>query len=307
LLYNVAVVIWGAFVRASGSGAGCGNHWPLCNGVITPTGPALTTVIEFTHRSTSGIDLVLVGILLVWAFRAFPAGHLVRRGAVLSTVFLMTEALLGAALVLLDHVAKNQSPNRAWSLSSHLINTLTLLACLTLTAWWAEGRETTRPRGKAGWMAAISLAAVMLSGVSGAIAALGDTLFPASSLAGSLARDFDPASSLFLRLRVFHPAIAALTGAWLLYYGFSRRSRLGLWVLLLVIGQITAGVVNLLLLAPVWMQLVHLLMADALWIALVLLCASPDAEPESLLHRQGGRIADGGPHGHDHGLRSGSY
>ena|SRR5579872_3680639 len=281
LAYNVAVVIWGAFVRASGSGAGCGNHWPLCNGEITPTGPTLQTIIEFTHRSTSGIDLVLVAILLWWAFRAFPRGHAVRRGAVLSAVFLMMEALIGASLVLLEHVAKNQSPNRAWSLSTHLINTLTLLACLTLTAWWAQGHEAIRPRGRAAWMAAISLGAVMLTAVTGAIAALGDTLFPASSLAGSIARDFDPSSSIFLRLRVLHPAIAAVAGAWLLYYGLSSRLRLGAAMAMLVLAQILAGVVNLLLLAPVWMQLLHLLLADAVWIALVLVCGTGEIDSAS--------------------------
>src|SRR5205823_14114862 len=119
-----------------GSGAGCGNHWPLCNGQMVPLSPTLNTIIEFTHRVTSGIDLAMVALLVIWAFRAFPRHHPARLGAVLSAVFLMTEALIGAALVLLEHVAKNQSSARAYSLSAHLINTLTLLACLTLTVWW---------------------------------------------------------------------------------------------------------------------------------------------------------------------------
>src|ERR1700682_2434048 len=101
--YNVAVVLWGAYVRATGSGAGCGNHWPLCNGAALPVSPSLGTIIEFTHRATSGIDLALVALLVVWAFRAFARGHPVRLGATLSAIFLMSEALLGAALVLLEH------------------------------------------------------------------------------------------------------------------------------------------------------------------------------------------------------------
>src|SRR5579884_3755574 len=140
LAYNIAVVLWGAYVRATGSGAGCGNHWPLCNGTVTPHSPTVATLIEFTHRASSGVDLALVALLVWWAFRTFPKGHAARLGAVLSAVFLMTEELIGAALVLLEHVAKNQSSSRAWSLSTHLINTLTLLACLTLTAWWATGK-----------------------------------------------------------------------------------------------------------------------------------------------------------------------
>src|ERR1700724_4307187 len=118
------------------------------------------------------------------------------------------EALSGAALVLLQHVAGNTSATRGYSLSAHLINTLTLLACLTLTVWWGMGRPAVRPRGAEAWMAAISLVAVMLVGVSGAIAALGDTLFPARSLAQGFAQDFDPAANVFLRLRGLHPLIA---------------------------------------------------------------------------------------------------
>ena len=143
LAYNLAVVVWGAYVRATGSGAGCGNRWPLCNGIVSPHSPAVATVIEFTHRATSAIDLILVAVLAVWAFRAFPRRSPVRLGALLSMVFLVSEAAIGGALVLLEHVGKNASANRAYSLSTHLVNTLTLLACLALTAWW--GRRETCP------------------------------------------------------------------------------------------------------------------------------------------------------------------
>jgi heme A synthase len=279
LAFNVGVVLWGAYVRATGSGAGCGQHWPLCNGVIMPVAPTLKTIIEFTHRVTSGIDLALVALLVVWAFRAFPRFHPVRLGATLSGIFLMTEALIGAALVLLEHVARNQSSARGYSLSLHLINTLTLLACLTLTAWWAMGKPPVRVAGRPGWMAAGSLALVMILGVSGAIAALGDTLFPARSLAEAFAQDFDPASSIFVRLRVLHPIIAALAGTWLVLYAVATAGRRPdlrprAWLLLGLVGaQLAAGSVNLLLRAPVFMQMLHLLLADALWISLVLLCA----------------------------------
>ena len=277
--FNLAVVLWGAFVRATGAGAGCGKHWPLCNGEMLPRSPGLNTVIEFTHRVTSGIDVALVAILAVWAFRAFPPRHAVRLGAVLSAVFLFTEALLGAALVLLGHVAGNPSLAHAYSLSAHLVNTLTLLACLTLTAWWATHPAPSRIGGRPVWLAAISLAIVMILGVSGAIAALGDTLFPSRTFAEGLARDFDPTASIFVRLRVWHPVIAALAAAWLLFYSVTTLSerpqlRTRAWALFAIIAiQLAAGALNLLLSAPVWMQIVHLLLADALWISLVLLCA----------------------------------
>ncbi len=279
LAFNVAVVLWGALVRATGSGAGCGKHWPLCNGEVTPHSPSAQTLIEFTHRATSGIDLALVAVLVMWAFRAFPRRHPVRLGAVLSAAFLMTEALIGAALVLLEHVARNASVTRAYWLSTHLINTLTLLTFLTLTAWWAAGKPAVRPRGREAWMAGVSLAAVALLGVSGAIAALGDTLFPAASLAAGLAQDWDPSANIFLRLRGLHPLIAAGAGVWLLFYAVTSASRRPnvqrqAWTVAACLGaQLLAGVANLLLLAPVWMQMVHLLLADMLWISLVLLCA----------------------------------
>jgi heme A synthase len=291
LVYNLGVVLWGAYVRATGSGAGCGNHWPLCNGPVTPETPAGATIIEFTHRLTSGFDLALVAVLVVWGFRVFPPRHPARLGAALSGVFLVTEALLGAALVLLEHVARNASANRAWSLSMHLINTLTLLAFLTLTAWWAGGRPGARPRGREAWLAAASLAVFMLLGVSGAIAALGDTLFPVRSLSQGFAQDLNPAASIFLRLRIWHPVLAACAGLWLGFWGTwctARRpdTRLAAGIAMALVGiQLAAGMTNLFLLAPVWMQLVHLLLADLLWISVVLLAAVMLAPPLKKLKR----------------------
>jgi heme A synthase len=282
LAYNLLVVLWGAYVRATGSGAGCGNHWPLCNGDVTTHSAMMKKIIEFTHRSTSGIDLLLVVVLVIWAFRAFPGEHPVRRGAILSLAFLMTEALIGAMLVLLEYVANNASTARVYWLSLHLTNTLTLLACLTLTAWWAEGRPAVRLRGRPLWTAAASLLTVVVVGITGAISALGDTLFPALSLRAGLAQDFDPASNVILRLRGLHPPLAGLVGACVLLYALTRAAndrsakKLGYLVALAVLAQVAAGLLNLFLLAPVWMQIVHLLLADVLWIALVLLVASPE-------------------------------
>ncbi|HWB84051.1 MAG TPA: COX15/CtaA family protein [Bryobacteraceae bacterium] len=283
--FNLLVVLWGALVRATGSGAGCGNHWPLCNGEVTPSFSAIATVIEFTHRVMSGIDLVLVAVLVWWAFRAYPRGSVVRLGAVLSAIFLVTEALIGAALVLFQWVAQNASVARAYSLSGHLINTLTLLACLVLTAWWASGGERPRIAGTKAWICGAALAGMMLLGVSGAIAALGDTLFPVTSLAAGLREDLSSSVNLFVRLRVLHPVIAVLVAAFLLFVVLpmgvrsgGRTRRFGWALAALLVAQLGAGVANVLLLAPVWMQLVHLLLADLVWLCLVLLSSSALAE-----------------------------
>jgi heme A synthase len=292
--YNVFVVLWGAFVRASGSGAGCGNHWPLCNGTIVPRAPALQTIIEFTHRATSGVALISVAGLLIWAWRAFPRRHPARTGALLAVVFMLTEALLGAALVLLEHVAQNKSAGRGISISLHLVNTLTLLGVLALTAWWGGGRAAPDPREWRGvsWFLGASLAGFMLLGISGAIAALGDTLFPASSVAAGIAQDASPGAHIFIRLRVLHPVIAVGV-AFLLTYAIWRAVKLrpdprrqwaALGLTMLLVIQIVLGAINIGLLAPIWLQIIHLLVADVLWISLILYSASAVATSASVGH-----------------------
>lgn len=265
------VVLWGAYVRASGSGAGCGSHWPLCNGVVVPRAPQLATVIEFTHRMTSAVALLAVAALCFWAFRAFPTGHVVRRTAAWSFGFLLAEALLGAGLVLLNYVDQNASVGRAIYLSAHLVNTQLLLAMLTLTAWFAGHPWAGRRSG----LIAATLPIALAVSVTGAIAALGDTLFPSTSFAAGFQQDFSTTAHFLLRLRVIHPILAGCAGAFFLAAALSvPAAKASRWAVFLVILQLCAGGINLLLLAPVWLQLVHLLLADSLWIALVILTYS---------------------------------
>jgi len=281
LLWNILVSLWGAYVRASGSGNGCGDHWPLCDGKLVPMNPKVATMIELFHRLTSGVDLVAVALLLVWAWRVYPRRHRVRTGALLSTILLLNEALIGAALVLFQQVGTNASLTRAGFLSVHLINTFLLLGVLTLTAWWASGAPAPARNGSRRllWTTLAVLAGTIFLGVSGAIAALGDTLFPAQSLAGSMRLDFSHAAPVLLRARVFHPLVATVIGlvliAWaqsILHEGVSRRARrLGVVLTALVLVQAGLGVINISLLAPVWMQIIHLAGAYLLWVTLVLL------------------------------------
>ena len=283
--YCVGVVVWGAYVRATGSGAGCGGHWPLCNGLVIPRSPQAATLIEFSHRVSSGLILVLVAALLLWALRAFPRGHGVRAAAWLSLTFTVSEALVGAGLVLFGLVAENASTARAVVIALHLLNTFLLLGCLALTALWAGSGRVWRVRegGSAFWLVAGGLAGMIVLGASGAVTALGDTLFPAASLAGGLHQDFSAAGRFMVKLRVFHPLIAVAVGIYLVLLARLLRGvrddRPGVRGLAdaltgLVVVQILAGVTNLLLLAPVWMQMVHLFLADAVWITLVLLGAA---------------------------------
>jgi heme A synthase len=281
--YTVLVVLWGAYVRATGSGAGCGAHWPLCNGVVIPQAPSTAMLVEFSHRVTSGLTLALIGGLVFWAFRAYPKGHIVRTGAVFSGIFIVTEALVGAGLVLFQLVAQNASVERALSVAAHLTNTFLLLGALTLTAYWASGggRLRWRGQGAARWLLGVGLVAVLLLGVSGAVTALGDTLFPSGTLSEGVRQDFLPTANFLIHLRIYHPILAVSTGIYVIIVsrilnatrGNAAMQRLGSILTALVVIQLLTGATNVALLAPVWMQLTHLLLADLVWITLVLFTA----------------------------------
>lgn len=283
LVANLGVILWGAYVRASGSGAGCGSHWPLCNGQILPRDAPTATLIEFTHRATSGLALLSVVALLVWVWRARPLGHPSRAAAVWSLVLMLTEAGVGAGLVLFQLVADNASLARALFMAVHLANTFLLLAALTLTAHLAGGAPALRwPRhGVRRWLLLGAGLALLWVGVSGAVAALGDTLWPAGSLDEALAQDLSPTAHVLIRLRLLHPLLAVVTTLGLLYLTASlaadrRVSRGRVWaraLALLGVVQLMVGVLNVLLLAPTAMQLVHLLLADLVWITFVLTAA----------------------------------
>lgn len=210
LVYNLGVIAWGAYVRATGSGAGCGAHWPLCDGRIIPRSLGVATLIEYSHRITSGLALLSVLALLWWVRKSTPQGHPARLGALMTVVFMLTEAAVGAGLVLFELVADNASMARALFMAVHLTNTFVLIAWLALTAWWLSGGEAMTPAATPGRTAALFglLGAVIVVGVSGAIAALGDTLFPSKTLAEALAADLSPTSHMLLRLRMLHPALA---------------------------------------------------------------------------------------------------
>lgn len=283
--FNLLVILWGAVVRATGSGAGCGDHWPLCNGQVVPLAPQTETLVELFHRATSGIALIMVLALLIWAFRRTPKGHPARTGAVLSMAFMVLESLVGAFIVLQRLTAGDTSVGRAVVIAVHQVNTLLLIGAIALTAWWASGGPRLNLRAQPGWTATFIAMAVGLIalGATGAITALGDTLFPASSLAEGLAQKSDPAAHFLVRLRLVHPAVAVAMSVAVvaLAWAVQRRAQAGLRttafataLTLLFLAQLVVGLINVALLAPVWMQLVHLLMADLVWITFVLMAAS---------------------------------
>lgn len=294
LAYTILVIAWGAFVRASGSGAGCGEHWPLCNGVVVPRTPTLETLVELSHRLTSGLTLIAVAVMVIWAFRSFPKGHALRQGTVLTAIFLVLEAAVGAGLVLAALVKDNASVLRAVVISIHLLNTFLLVGSMTYVAWYAtKGRVQRFHVTIRGWQVpalVVGLLLFMVVGSSGAIVALGDTLFPSRSLVEGMQQDFSPSAHFLLRLRVVHPVLAVFTSAyWLVVCSALRdlassrsRSRLCFMAAGAVSFQVGLGVVNLWLLAPTWIQLAHLVVADLVWVLLMILSLEVLSPEETL-------------------------
>ncbi|MDM7461427.1 MAG: COX15/CtaA family protein, partial [bacterium] len=205
LAFNVLVILGGAFVRATGFGAGCGSHWPTCNGQVVPLSGSLDTFVEFGHRLTSGLAFLMVLGMFIWAFRAYPRRHIVRLGALMSLIFMILEALVGAGLVLFERVATDVSYARAVWMAAHLLNTFILLMWIILTAWWASGGARFPLRGQ-GWTGVATLGALFLMtliGMSGAITALGDTLLHLNVI------HTNPiVGETLLALRVYHPTLA---------------------------------------------------------------------------------------------------
>lgn len=285
LAYNLVVILWGVFLRASYSGDGCGQHWITCHGEAIPSAPELKTLIEFSHRVTSMLaGLVVIG-LVIWAFRKFEKRHLVRRLALLSLVFILIEGAIGGGLVLTGNTAANWTPSRPYWTAGHLINTFVLIGLLGLTAWFASGDRRFVRRGPAKvWiLLALGIAAIFVTGISGSMAALTNMLFPSETLAEGIAKDFDPNSHILLRLRILHPIFSIFTAVFLIFLSdmirkaANKDALVSKWanvVSILVIVQIIFGGATLLLLAPIVMQLGHLLLADLIWISFVLMGAS---------------------------------
>jgi heme A synthase len=297
--WNLLVILWGVFLRASKSGDGCGQHWLTCQGEVIPSAPELKTVIEFSHRITSTLAGIAIIILVVWAIiRWRRIGDRISKSAMLaavgSFVFVVFEGLLGRSLVLTGNTALNLTPERPFWMAGHLINTFVLLAFLTLTAYYASGGDRLRWRAPGKYKAAIigGVASVFIVGITGSVAALASMIFPSGTLAEGLAADLSPTSNMLVRLRLLHPVTAIAAGVALIFIAgwLGREAGVGTkakwWsnvVSLLVLGQLLFGAATLLMLAPILMQLGHLFLVDAIWISFVMLAANLLSRTDTVL------------------------
>jgi heme A synthase len=297
LAYNILVILWGVFLRASKSGDGCGQHWLTCNGEVIPSAPQLKTIIEFSHRITSSLAGVFIIILLVWALKSWFSKQQERKKHLLkvvigSFIFVAIEGLLGAKLVLTGNTAETLTPERPFWMAAHLVNTFILLAFLTLTAWFASGGKkiSFKTNTKALLFLILAVLGIFLVGISGSIAALSSMIFPSVSLTEGVTKDFSETSHILLRLRVSHPILSVMVGVFLVFLAGWLKSKakenvsVARWanvLSILILIQFAWGALTLLTLAPIVMQLVHLLLADTIWIVFVLLAASFLAERQA--------------------------
>jgi heme a synthase len=262
----IFIILWGAWVRLSGSGAGCGDHWPLCNGEVIPLNANIKTIIEYVHRLSSGI----FGITIFWsvliARKIFDKGF-ARNFAYASLFFTITEALIGAVLVKKGLVVDNDSSLRAWVIGFHLVNTFILLGSLVAQIYSTEAKSIKlreeRSASTSLWLLGAGIFLVV--GSTGAISALGNTLFPESSLIAGVLKDFDSNSHFLIRIRIFHPLFAIALFSIIQYLVYPLKSSVSKWLGVTSWVAVLFGAVNWFLLAPKWGALVHLFIADILW------------------------------------------
>ncbi len=295
VVYLIGVILFGAWVRITHSGAGCGDHWPTCHGQIIPLEPTIETMIEYTHRLTSGLCGIFAIVLVGWSWRVSGWSR-ITRGAVVVLGLTIFEGAIGAGLVLGELVQNNDSVARAMVISLHLVNTLVLMAAASLTAWWAGGYPAfsiRKPTPLRGWLL-VCLGLVIITAMTGAVTALGDTLFPVDptlgdGLLGRIRDDLSSANHFLVRLRIVHPVVAVLTAGAVFavaslvrYQSVEPLARRLSTCLAVVVGiQTMLGVSSIALQAPGWMQLLHLGTAQVLWIILALLFAHVQADSDT--------------------------
>lgn len=255
LYYTLLVILWGAWVRISKSGDGCGEHWPLCQGEIIPSGATQKTWTELFHRMMSGIFGIYVFVLFIFAQKQSKS---IKKWMGWTLLFTITEALLGAKLVLFGLVGENNSYSRAIAMSLHMLNSLFLVSAITMTIL-ATQKENPKINIKK-WLSLFAALAM-----TGAIASLATTLFPSTSLTEGLAKDLNENSPWILRLRFIHPVLAFLFAGHMSAFFYKRNKYLsGLFSV-----QLLVGIATLLLLSPIPLKLTHLFLVHWIWIHLV--------------------------------------
>ena len=276
--FTVLVILSGDLVQATESGAGCGEHWPRCDGSLIPAIGDAHTAVEFTHRIVTAVLSISFIVMVVAARRLFGRGHLVWRTALWATGFLILEIFLGAALVLFGWVEADASWGRVIADGFHVINTFMLVGAVALVAHFAGGNPGFRinPAARRDRYLLAAVAILILIAVSGTLNSLADTLY----FTDGVNVDETPIAALLVSIRGIHPAIAIGGGVIIFYlvhlaaaHATGTTEKLALTIQGVIGLQFLVGIFNIVLLTPLETQIIHLTLADALWLLLLIFSA----------------------------------
>ena len=270
LLLSIASILAGAFVRATGSGDGCGATWPTCKGKIIPALSDTSELIEFSHRSVSGV-LLVVTLIIFAKTRKFQKDSLVRIVTNYLTFFVIFEALIGAVIVIFEWVGLNSSLPRIIAVPIHLVNTFGLLGSYAiLYKILQDDLQNIKNMFNKNFLLISSL--FLLSGATGSITALADVLFPSASFVEGFLADFDRTSEVLTRLRILHPIISSTLSIVLYVYATGIRKKYNVSVKplqILILISVFLGVINVLSNIVLPLSILHLAIADFLWISYI--------------------------------------
>jgi len=270
LLLSISSILAGAFVRATGSGDGCGATWPTCKGKVIPALSDTSELIEFSHRSVSGV-LLVVTLIIFAKTRKFQKDSLVRTVTNYLTFFVIFEALIGAVIVIFEWVGLNSSLPRIIAVPIHLINTFGMLGSYAiLYKILQDDLQDIKNLFNKNFLLISSL--FLLSGATGSIAALADVLFPSTSFVEGFLADFDRTSEVLTRLRILHPIISSTLSIVLYLYATGIRKKFNISVKplqILILFGVFLGVINVLSNIVLPLSILHLAIADFLWISYI--------------------------------------
>ena len=270
LVLSVLSILAGAFVRATGSGDGCGATWPTCKGRIIPSFSDTSEIIEFSHRGISGI-LLIVTLYIFVNSRKLEKGSIARRAANYLTFFVLFEALIGAVIVIFEWVGLNSSLPRIVAVPIHLVNTFGLLASYVILFKILENKLDSI---KNLWDRNFIIISILflLTGATGSITALADVLYPSASFIEGFLDDFDRTSEVLTRLRIFHPVVSTILSIALYIESKQLQKRFDIntnFLKFLIFAAVFLGVANVLSNIVLFLSIFHLALADLLWITYI--------------------------------------
>ena len=270
LTTSILSILAGAIVRATGSGDGCGASWPTCNGRVIPSLETSSEIIEFSHRSISGVLLIVT--LLLFIKSKDPDTPLLHKKIInYLTFFVLLEAAIGAVIVIYEWVGLNSSLPRIIAVPLHLVNTFALLGFYTLIFYLLRESENKLSNF---FDKRIKIAFVLffLTGATGSITALADVLFPSASFVEGFIEDFDSTSEVLTRLRILHPFVSTILSIFLFSESNRFKKEFAIdtsTIKVLVIVGVILGVLNVVSNIILPLSILHLLLADLLWITYV--------------------------------------